>query len=196
MLEETTIGLVPQVHLWTRHDYYKMAEAGLFEGKHVELIKGQVIEMSPMGSLHATAVALCARILEHAFGQGYFTRWQMPLDAGEHSEPEPDIAVIQGSVRQFKNAHPQTAVLIVEVAETSLTYDRTEKASLYAKVNIPDYWILNLHEQQLEVHRYPVPDSSQLFGFGYADVTILKEDDFVSPIVKPGLKISVAELLP
>ena len=68
----------PQVHLWTRNEYYKMAEAGLFDGKHVELIQGQVIEMTPTGSLHATAVALAARRLEKAFA-GYFVRWQMPL---------------------------------------------------------------------------------------------------------------------
>jgi Uma2 family endonuclease len=186
----------PQVHLWTRSEYYKMAEVGLFEGKHVELIEGRVIEMSPMGSLHATAVALTGRTLEKAFGQGYFARWQMPLDIGEFSEPEPDVAIIQGDVRQFKDAHPTTAALIVEVAETSLSYDRIEKASIYAKIGIPDYWIVNLANRQLEVHRSPVADTSQLFGFGYADVTILKEGDFVSPFTKQDLHIAIADLLP
>ena len=186
----------PQVHLWTRSEYYKMAEVGLFEGKHVELIEGRVIEMSPMGSLHATAVALTGRTLENAFGQGYFARWQMPLDVGEFSEPEPDIAIIQGDVRQFKDAHPTTAVLIVEVAETSLSYDRIEKASIYAKIGIPDYWILNLVNRQLEVHRSPVADKSQLFGFGYADVTILKEGESISPLTRSNLHIAVDDLLP
>jgi Uma2 family endonuclease len=186
----------PQVHLWTRSEYYKMAEIGLFEGKHVELIEGQVIEMSPMGTLHATAVALSGRALENAFVKGYFARWQMPLDAGEISEPEPDIAIIEGDVRQFRNAHPQTAVLIVEVAETSLGYDRAEKASLYAKVGIADYWILNLNDMRLEVHRGPMRDPSQLFGFGYGEVTIIGENELASPLAKPEIQIAVADLLP
>src|SRR6476646_3047533 len=89
----------PQVHLWTRSEYDKMAELGFFEGKHVELIEGQVIEMSPMGSLHATAVALAANAAEPAFGPSYFARWQMPFDVGEYSEPEPDVAIVAGAIR-------------------------------------------------------------------------------------------------
>jgi len=196
--EETTMELLaePQLHLWTRSEYYKMAEAGLFNGKHVELIEGRVTEMSPMGSFHATAVALTGRVLEQAFGPGYFARWQMPLDAGEFSEPEPDIAIIQGEVRDFKTAHPRTAVLLVEVAETSLAYDRTDKASLYAKLGIPDYWVLNLIDRQLEVRREPVVDASQLYGFRYAQVIILKPGDSISPLAKPEIKIAVDDLLP
>jgi Uma2 family endonuclease len=186
----------PRVHFWNRDEYIKMTGAGLFEGRHVELIEGQVIEMSPMGSLHATAVALAGRALENAFGPGCFVRWQMPLDAGELSEPEPDIAVIQGSVRDFKESHPIMALLIVEVAETSLSYDRSAKASLYAKVGIPDYWIMNLADRQLEVHRRPAADASFPFGFGYADVKILVEGDFVSPLLTPTVKIAVSDLMP
>lgn len=186
----------PQVHLWTRGEYYKMADVGLFAGKHVELIEGRIIEMSPMGSLHATGVGLAGRALEAAFGHGYFARWQMPLDADEISEPEPDIAIIQGDVRSFKLNHPRTAVLIVEVAETSLSYDRSEKATLYAKLGIPDYWILNLVERQLEVNRGPVVDESQPSGYAYRDVLILKAGDSVSPIAKPNAKIAVDDLLP
>jgi len=76
-----------------------MAEAGLFDGKHVELIEGQVIEMTPPGSLHATAVALAARRLEKAFGAGYFVRWQMPLVVSQNTELEPDLAMVRGDVR-------------------------------------------------------------------------------------------------
>jgi Uma2 family endonuclease len=186
----------PQVHFWNRTEYYKMAEAGLFEGKHVELIKGQVIEMSPMGGLHATAVALVGRALEAAFGPGYFARWQMPLDVDELSEPEPDVAIIQGDVRQFKDAHPKIAVLIVEVAETPLAYDRTQKASLYAKTGVADYWILNLSERRLEVRRQPVLDASGSLGFGYSDVRVLAEGDYVSPSAKPDARVAVSDLLP
>ena len=186
----------PQIHLWTRGEYYKMAEAGLFEGRHVELIEGRVVEMSPMGSLHATAVALTARALEKAFGQGYFVRWQMPLAAGETSEPEPDVAVIAGDVRDYREAHPTTAVLIVEVADTSLAYDRFEKASLYARAGIPDYWVLNLIDRQFEVRRNRGPDASQPFGFGYADVKVLSSVDSITPLSMPQATVSVTDLLP
>ncbi|MBI3923564.1 MAG: Uma2 family endonuclease, partial [Armatimonadetes bacterium] len=137
----------PRLHLWTRDEYYKMAGVGLFDGKHVELIEGKVLEMSPMGSFHANAVTVMSRVLERAFQQGYFLRIQMPLDFGGITEPEPDVAVIAGDPLGHWNAHPTHAVLVVEVAETSMEYDRTEKSSLYARAGIPEYWINNLPEE-------------------------------------------------
>ena len=186
----------PQVHLWTRNEYYKMAEVGLFEGKHVELIEGQVIEMTPTGSLHATAVALAARRLEKAFGAGYFVRWQMPLVVTQNTELEPDLAIVRGDVRDYKDSHPTTAALIVEVAESSLLHDRTKKAEIYARAGIADYWILNLNDRQLEVHRNPQASSIEPSGFGYRDVTVLTENDVVSPLGAPQEIIAVEDLLP
>jgi Uma2 family endonuclease len=86
--------------------------------------------------------------------------------------------------------------LIVEVSETTLRYDRYRKASLYARVGIQDYWIVNLVHQQLEVRRRPVPDNSQRYGFAYGDRTILKPNEHVSPLAMPQAKILVADLLP
>ena len=186
----------PQVHQWTRDEYYKMAEAGLFEGKHVELIEGRIIEMSPMGSAHATGVSLASDRLRSVVGPGFLTRSQMPLDLGDLSEPEPDIAVVAGTARDYTKAHPKVAVLIVEVSESSLDYDRTEKASLYAAAGIPDYWVLNLVDRRLEVRRDPVPDPSELYGFGYKTVMILEAGDFVSLLAAPQSSIAVADLLP
>src|SRR2546427_11409423 len=186
----------PQVHLWTRNEYYKMAEVGIFEGKHVELIEGQVIEMTPTGSLHATAVALAARRLEKAFGAGYFVRWQMPLVVTQNTELEPDLAIVRGDVRDYKDSHPTTAALIVEVAESSLLHDRTKKAEIYARAGIADYWILNLNDRQLEVHRNPQASSIEPSGFGYRDVTVLTENDVVSPLGAPQEIIAVEDLLP
>jgi Uma2 family endonuclease len=186
----------PQVHLWTQAEYYKMGEAGLFDSTHTELIEGQVIEMSPIGSRHRTAVVLVAEALRQIFMAGYFIQVQGPLDLGQTSEPEPDVAVISGKPRDYKDAHPTTAVLVVEVADTSLTYDRTIKASLYAKAGIPDYWLLNLNDRRLEIRRNPVPDQSQALGFGYADIMILAETDSVEPLRAPGAAIAVADLLP
>ena len=186
----------PQVHQWTRDEYYKMAEAGLFEGKHVELIEGRVIEMSPSGSAHATGVSLVGDTLKSAFGPGFAVRWQMPLDLGDLSAPEPDIAVVSGAARDYANAHPRTAVLIVEVSESSLNYGRTEKASLYAAAGIADYWMLNLRDRQLEVRRDPVPDETQMYGFRYKSVRVLNAWDFVSPLAAPQASIAIVDLLP
>ena len=186
----------PHVHQWTHDEYYKMAEAGLFEGKHVELIEGRVIEMSPMGSAHATGVSLASDTLRSVVGPGFLTRSQMPLDLGELSEPEPDIAVVAGTARDYKNAHPEAAVLVVEVSESSLDYDRTEKASQYSAAGIPDYWVLNLIDRRLEVRRDPAPDPNQLYGFGYKSVMILEAGDFVSPLAALQSSIAVADLLP
>ena len=186
----------PRIHQWTRDEYYKMAEAGLFDGKHVELIEGQVIEMSPMGSPHITAVTLVGDVLRQVFMVGYFVRVQGPLDCGELSEPEPDVAVIVGNVRDYTDAHPTTAALVVEVADTSLAYDRTTKASLYAKAGTADYWIVNLIERRLEVYRHPTIDAAQPYGFGYAEITVFTATDNVAPLAMPQALIAVAEVLP
>ncbi len=186
----------PTVHRWTRHEYEKMVEVGLFEGKRVELIEGQVIEMAPMLSAHATAVALTAKTVEQAFGAGYFVRWQMPFAVGELSEPEPDLAVIVGDIRDYTDEHPTRAALIIEVADTSLRYDREDKASLYAKAGVADYWVLNLNARQFEVRRKPVKDQTKRYGFGYAETAVFRPTDSVSPLAKPQTTIAVAALLP
>ena len=184
----------PRVHLWTRDEYYKMGELGLFDGKRVELIEGQVIEMSPIGSPHRTAVTLTGDTLREAFGAGWFVQIQSPLNLGEKSDPEPDVAVIAGNVRDYTHTHPTTAALVVEVADTSLDYDRKVKGSLYAKAGLEDYWILNLLARHLEVYREPVGDAQGRFS--YASITTLKATDTIAPLAKPDVGIAVADLLP
>jgi Uma2 family endonuclease len=127
---------------------------------------------------------------------GYAVCVQLPLDLGDDSEPEPDVAVVVGEPLDYRDAHPTTAALIVEVLETTLSSDRTHKASLYASAGIADYWIVNLAHRQLEIHRRPIPDPHQPYGFGYVDVTHLTAADFVSPLAVPQATIAVADLLP
>jgi len=188
----------PRVHLWTREEYYRMAEIGLFQGKRVELLEGQVIEMSAMKSPHATAVTLTAEALRTAFGQGWFVRVQAPLAIamGMGADPEPDLAVIEGEVRDYKDMHPKTADLVVEVSDTTLRYDRKRKASFYARAWIDDYWIVNLKQRRLEVFRNPVPDALAPVGFKYRDKQIFKAGETVAPLAKPGAVMAVADLLP
>ena len=183
-------------HLWTQDEYYKMAELGFFHGKRVELIEGEIVEMSPMKSPHATALTLLYQVLSEFFRDGFVVRSQIPISFSKISEPEPDIAVVKGKTRDFVKSHPKTAELIIEVSDTTLSYDRNQKASLYAKNKIKDYWILNLKDRRLEVYRRPIKDDTMLYNFGYAERLILTAEDKVSPLVKPDVKIAVADLLP
>jgi Uma2 family endonuclease len=173
-----------------------MGSVGLFDETHVELIEGKVVEMSPIRSLHTTGVGIVARALEAALGEGRHARVQQPLDIGELSEPEPDVALVRGDLRDYRDNHPTTALVVVEVAESSLEYDRSEKASLYARAGIPEYWVENLIDDQLEVYRDPAPDSLQPHSFGYRDVQVLKRGDTVSPLAAPHATIAVTDLLP
>lgn len=193
---QAQIITVPRPHRWTREEYYKMGEEGFFQDQRVELIEGEVIEMSPVYAPHATSVTATAEVLRAVFGKGWVIREEKPLGLGINSDPEPDVAVVAGKLGDFKDAHPTTAALVIEVADSSLSYDRTQKASLYAKAGITDYWIVNLQERQIEVHRRPIVDANARFGFGYADKMIFKEGDSVKPLAKPKASIAVADLLP
>jgi len=123
-----------QLRRWSRSDYDKMMEAGIFApGERVELIDGEIVEMSPQHSAHSTAVSLSAEALCTAFGAGFDVRTRMPLALDLYSEPEPDVAVVPGSPRDYRDAHPTTALLVVEVADSTEAYDRDQKGSLYAR---------------------------------------------------------------
>ena len=185
-----------KVHLWTRDEYYKMAELGFFDGKRVELIEGEIIEMAPMKSPHMTGITLASQVLQQIFVSDYVIRVQGPLSFGEITEPEPDVAVVKGKVRDFTAAHPKDAELVIEVSDATLRYDRTKKASLYAKNKIQDYWILNVKANRLEVYRRPIKDETAFYSFNYAEINIFTEKDTFSPLAAPDAKIKVADLLP
>lgn len=183
-----------RVHLWTRDEYYKMAELGFFDGKRVELIEGEIFEMSPMNKAHATAIRIILEALRKIFAKNYVVDSQLPLSFNKVNEPEPDVAVIKGGVRDYLNSHPSAAELIVEVSDSTLRYDRTKKAALYAQNKIEDYWILNLKSRCLEVYRQPKKDKK--LGFIYTENRIFTESDVVSPFAAPEAKIKIFDLLP
>lgn len=185
----------PHTMQWTRDLYYAAAEGGAFNQKRVELIEGEIIEMSPMSSKHGMVIYLVQKALERIFTDGYLVVAQAPLDLGETSEPQPDIAVYAGSAFDYLDAKPTHALLVVEVADSSLRYDRGQKASLYAKANIEDYWIINLKDATLEIYRTPVAAPTQPYGYGYKMVSSLKAQDTISPLAAPQAHISVGDLL-
>ena len=181
-----------QTYRWTREAFEKLAEVGLVDpDARLELIDGEILQkMSPQSSRHATAVLLVAEALRSVFASpAYTVRVQLPLALGPYSEPEPDVAVVEGTPRRYREAHPSTAVLVVEVADASLAFDRTRKAALYARAGIPDYWIVNLLDGVLEVHRQPEGDA-------YRERLVLPSQERVRPLARPEVEIAVAELLP
>lgn len=188
----------PRRRPFTAAEFWKMYELGFFNGQRVELIGGEIVAMAAQSNLHAVGIDLIRCALEAAFGTGFWVRAQNSLDLSPLSVPDPDIAVVIGSPLQFRGqrANPTSALLIVEVSETTLWEDRGRKASLYAAAGIPDYWILNIADSVLEVRRDPRADATQEFGFGYATLTTLTADDFATPLAAPTARIAVADVLP
>ena len=182
--------LAPQPFRWTRELYDRMVEAGILGPEtRVQLIDGEVIEMTPQGSAHTTAVHILARVLQSACPQSMYVRIRSPLALDGLSEPEPDIAVVTGAPRDYYHEHPHRAELVIEVAESSLSLDRTAKQRVYARTAIPEYWIANLAEAALEVYRDPQ-------GEAYAERTILKAGDSIAPLPCPDRPLAVVDLLP
>ncbi len=191
------IGIAPTPRLWTRDEYYKMADAGVFHPEErVELIGGRIVTMPPQNSPHFTALSLVEDALRSIFPTGYAIRVQGPLDVSPSSQPEPDIAVVPGGIRDYTRAHPTTAILVVEVSESTIRFDRGEKASLYASAGVPDYWVVNLRHHQLEVFRDPAPMPGEPYGYGYRTSAQFVSGDTVSPLANPQGRVQVAELLP
>ena len=151
---------------------------------------------SPQKSLYAGVVELLTEVLQPLLPPGHGLRVQLPIDLGQTTEPEPDFVVVQGTARQRMATHPTSAILIIEVADSSLNYDRRRKGSLYARAGIADYWLLNLVDNCLEVYRDPIPDATQHYGHRYATRFDLVPPATVSPLAFPGVVLPVASLLP
>src|SRR5438552_6294302 len=146
---------------WTRVEYERLIEHGFFRtGDSVELVGGALIVAEPQGSAHFTSIRLVEEALRVAFGRGWEVRVQGPIALDDESEPEPDVAVVPGGPRDYAAAHPARPVLVVEVSESSLALDREVKGSLYARAGIADYWLIDLVDRVVEVHRDPAPEPS------------------------------------
>jgi Uma2 family endonuclease len=182
---------------WTRKEYDRLIELGvLHEDERIELIAGQMIVAEPKNTPHSTAVALTAEALRLACGGGWLVRQQDPVALDDDSEPEPDVVVVPGAPRDYRFEHPSRPVLVVEVAESSLGFDRRDKGSLYARAGIADYWIVNVLDRVLEVRRRPVAAASAKFGWRYAEVRVFRAGGGVAPLAKPDATVAVGDLLP
>ncbi len=182
---------------WTRLEYDRLVEAEILGPEdRIELLGGQMIVKEPQYSPHATAIQLVQRTLDRAFGPGWSVRPQLPIALAEDSEPEPDVCVVRGDPRDYRDAHPERPVLIVEVSLSRLGFDREHKGSLYARAGITDYWIVNLPDRRVEIYREPVPDGAASFGWRYGRSATLGPDERIAPLAAPAAEIAVADLLP
>jgi Uma2 family endonuclease len=180
---------------WTREQYYQMADLGWFRARRVELIDGEIVEMSPQKSRHAMSLLLAERVLRTAFGNGFTVRTQLPLALDDENEPEPDLAVVKGNPRDFIE-HPATAVLVVEVADSTREYDLAGKAGLYAQFGMKDYWVIDLARRAVVIHRQPVEDEAAPMGHRYASISSHAAADLVVPLAAEGAAIRVIDVLP
>jgi Uma2 family endonuclease len=158
-----------------------MADLGWFAGQRVELIEGEIVVLSPQKFAHGQVADRVTELMRGLFGNGFWVRMQLPLDLGENSEPEPDVSVVRGRREDFTE-HLRTAELVIEVSDTTLAYDRREKASLYASAGIADYWVVNLVQRQVQVFRAPQSDANQTFGFGYQSMLTLQPGQQIMPL--------------
>lgn len=182
---------------FTRAEYDKLIEIGFFRpGESVELLDGELLVSEPQGARHYTAILRTARALEGVFRDGWVVRTQGPLGLDDDSEPEPDVAVVAGSLHDYRAVHPSRPVLTVEIADSSLEIDRGRKGAAYARAGLADYWIVNLLDDVLEIYRDPGPDASSPFGWGYARRVVLRAADEARPLAAPGAGIRVGDLLP
>jgi Uma2 family endonuclease len=181
---------------WTRTEYDRLVDLGVFEGEPIELIGGQLVVAEPQGAYHASAISLAEYVVRAVLPPGWIVRTQLPVSLDEESEPEPDLVVVPGRPQDYRESHPMTPALAIEVAESSLAFDRGQKGSLFARAGIRDYWIVNLVDRVLEVHRDPQPDPSAPYGWQYRSITTLTPPAEVVPLAFASSHIPVADLLP
>jgi Uma2 family endonuclease len=176
---------------WTREEYDRLIDAGVLSPEErVELLEGDIVRMWPQGPAHALSIQNTEEALRAVFGAGFSVRVQLPFDGGENSEPEPDVAVVRGHRRDFLYAHPSTAVLLVEISDSTLDYDRRRKGPAYARADVLEYWIVNLVDRLVEVYRDPTADR------GYQTMERFRSGEAISPLGAPLASIAVDELLP
>ncbi len=178
-------------HYFTVGEYERMGQTGVLpEDARVELIEGEIIEMSPVGSRHAACVKLVSRILNRQAGDRAIISTQDPIVLDDFSEPQPDIALLKFRDDFYRNAHPrpEDVLLVIEVADTTVEYDRHVKIPAYARAGIPEALIFNLPDEQLEY--YAQPEAA-----GYRVTRILKRGAHFKSTSAPGVALDVGAII-
>lgn len=176
---------------FTVDEYYRMAAVGILtEDDRVELIEGEIVQMPPIGSRHASCVARLDRLCNRLVGDLALVFCQNPVRLSVRSEPEPDLMLIRPRADEYAAAHPGPAdvLLVIEVADTSAGYDRKQKAPLYARFGIPEMWLVDLGRDLIEVLRDP---STR----GYRTVRVCRRGERIGSIALPQLEVAVDDIL-
>jgi Uma2 family endonuclease len=177
---------------WTSEQYlHLIADGVLTPEDEVELLEGVIVAMAPSSVRHDAGVARLSHALFQAVAGRAVVRIQLPLEAGALSLPEPDAAVVPGHLRDYDDRRPRAALLVVEVADSSLKQDRLTKRAIYAAAGIPEYWIVNLRDDCVEVRRGPEPQARR-----YASVAIARRGERIELAGLTGVSVAVDDLLP
>jgi Uma2 family endonuclease len=193
-LPQTPVPLRP--FRWTIADYRKLALTGLFHDKKTMLLDGVLYVMGMPNPPHDEALNLTQEFLRATFPAGHHIRNQQGFEVGAHSDPGPDLAVVTGAIRDYHGRTPTSAVMIVEIADTTLFTDTTTKAELYATAGVPEYWVLDVVGRQLHIFRDPQSLPAGLGATAYKTHLTLGLTDSISPLAAPQASIRVSDLLP
>jgi len=186
------IAREPTIPRYTVERYLGLLDEGVLSpNDRVELLEGVIVAEPPSDPPHATGVNLAASVLTGAVGARAAVRVQVPLVVGRLSLPEPDVAVVPGHLRDYSTRHPTSALLVIEVADSSLVQDRLTKGAIYAAGGIPDYWIVNLRTRTVEVFRAPDPEAAR-----YRQTTTAAAGTRLELVALPGVTVLVDDLLP
>jgi Uma2 family endonuclease len=180
---------------WTLEEFHLLCGLPTFENRKMILVDGEILDMPNPNPPHDVGVGQTDEALRNAFGASFWVRVQMALVLGLATDPMPDLAVVTGPRRKYLT-HPTSALLVVEVADSSLAYDTGDKSNLYAAGGIPEYWVVDLNNRCLHVFKDPVVDVAEPFGFRYQFQKTLSSTDTVIPLNAPQAPIAVADLLP
>ena len=178
-------------HRFSVEDYYRMAETGLLRpDARVELLDGEIIDMSPIGPPHGGVTKRLNRLFAQLAGGRWLVAVQDPVRLDEYSEPQPDLMLLRPAPDFYRTRHPgpEDVFLLIEVAASSLAYDRGTKLPAYGRAGISEVWIVNLEDETIEVCREP-------HLAGYASMTSLRPGDKARPLAFPDAAVDVAELL-
>ncbi len=177
---------------YTVQEYFDLVTQGILQpDDRVELLEGIIVAEPPMDPPHASGITRVDRALRRALGEHTVIRVQQPFIIGGYSVPEPDVAVVPGTEADYDSHHPTAALLIVEVAASSLPQDRLTKSRIYAAAEVPEYWVVNLRDRCVEVFRDP--DAPNRL---YRDRSVAQGCDEIDLAVMPGASIHVDDLLP
>ena len=176
---------------FTVSEYYRMAESGILtEDDRVELIDGEIVEMAPIGRRHAGGVNRVTDLFVYTFRDVAVTAVQNPVRLDEHSEPQPDVALLRRRADFYASGHPipHDVLLLVDVADTSVAADRQVKIPLYARFGIPEVWLVGLDEDTITVYRDPSPA-------GYRTVLTVRRGESLAPLAFPDRLLAAADVL-